>query len=123
MKTKFYMMMVVAIGIFSVAAHKAVTADDIFGTWKYMISDVPAEYQSGFFTFEQKENKPVGYVGDSQKEEMKGLTVGEGKVVFSTENEHGVFKYSLMQKGDTLSGVISSQYGDFPITAVREAKK
>ena len=89
-----------------------------------MISDVPAEYQSGFFTFEQKDNKTVGYVGDTQqKQEMKSLSVDQGKVAFETENEHGVFKYSFAQKGDTLTGLISSQYGDFPIKAVKEAKK
>ncbi|MCE6988656.1 hypothetical protein [Dyadobacter sp. CY323] len=123
MKTKYYILMIIAVSIVSVAATKAVTADEIFGTWKYMISDVPAEYQSGFFTFEQKDSKTVGYVGDTQKQEMKELAVDQGKVTFATENEHGVFKYSFMQKGDTLTGTISSQYGDFPIKAVKEAKK
>jgi hypothetical protein len=123
MKTKYYLLMVIAIGIFSIAAKKAVTADDLVGTWKYLISDVPAEYESGFFIFEQKENKTVGYVEASEKQEVKELTVDQGKVTFSTENQNGVFKYSLMQKGDTLTGVISSQYGDFPIKAVKQAKK
>jgi len=115
--------MVIAIGIFSIAAKKAFTADDLVGTWKYLISDVPAEYESGFFIFEQKENKTVGYVEASEKQEVKELTVDQGKVTFSTENQNGVFKYSLMQKGDTLTGVISSQYGDFPIKAVKQAAK
>ncbi|MHA4736907.1 hypothetical protein [Dyadobacter sp. MSC1_007] len=123
MKTKYYFLMVIAIGIFSIAAKKAVTADDLVGTWKYLISDVPAEYESGFFIFEQKENKTVGYVEASEKQEVKELTVDQGKVTFSTENQNGVFKYSLMQKGDTLTGVISSQYGDFPIKAVKQAAK
>lgn len=123
MKTKYYFLMVIAIGIFSIAAKKAFTADDLVGTWKYLISDVPAEYESGFFIFEQKENKTVGYVEASEKQEVKELTVDQGKVTFSTENQNGVFKYSLMQKGDTLTGVISSQYGDFPIKAVKQAAK
>ncbi|MCE7069033.1 MULTISPECIES: hypothetical protein [Dyadobacter] len=123
MKTKLYFMMVIALGIFSIAAQKSVTADDILGTWKYQISDVPPEYESGFFTFEQKDNKTVGYVGDTQKQEMKELTVAADKVTFSTESDQGVFKYNLALKGDTLTGMISSQYGDFPIKAVKEAKK
>jgi hypothetical protein len=123
MKTKYYFLMVIAIGIFSIAAKKAFTADDLVGTWKYLISDVPAEYESGFFIFEQKENKTVGYVEASEKQEVKELTVDQGKVTFNTENQNGVFKYSLMQKGDTLTGVISSQYGDFPIKAVKQATK
>ena len=124
MKTKHYIfLMLMAISVFSVAARQAFTADDVVGTWKYMISDVPAEYQTGSLVFEQKDNKTVGYVESSQKNEMKGLTVDQGKVTFTTENESGVFKYGLMQKGDTLTGTIASQYGDFGIKAVKQATK
>ncbi|NIJ54493.1 hypothetical protein [Dyadobacter arcticus] len=123
MKTKYHFLMVIAIGIFSIAATRSITADDLVGTWKYLISDVPAEYESGFLKFEQKDNKTVGYVEAAEKQEVKDLTMDQGKVTFSTENQNGVFKYSLVQKGDTLTGLISSQYGDFPIKAVREAKK
>jgi hypothetical protein len=124
MKRKYYFMMIIALGFVSIAAQRAIVADDILGTWKYTISDVPPEYESGYFTFEQKDGKTVGYVGaDTEKQEIKALTIDQGKVSFSTENEHGAFKYSLMQKADTLTGIISSQYGDFPIKAVKEAKK
>ncbi|MCF0053587.1 hypothetical protein MUK70_13460 [Dyadobacter chenwenxiniae] len=124
MKTKRYiLLLVIAIGVFSIAARKAIVADDLVGTWKYLISDVPPEYESGLLVFEQKDNKTVGYVEAAEKNEMKELTVDQGKVTFSTENQSGVFKYSLMQKGDTLTGMIGSQYGDFPIKAVRQAKK
>lgn len=124
MKTKHYIfLMVVAISVFSMAAQKAFTADDLAGTWKYLISDVPPEYESGSLVFEQKENKTVGYVESAEKNEMKELTVAQGKVTFTTENQNGVFKYSFIQKGDTLTGMIASQYGDFPIKAVRQVKK
>lgn len=124
MKTKHYiLLMVIAISAFSVAAKKAFMADDLIGTWKYLISDVPPEYESGFLVFEQKENKTVGYVEAAEKNEMKELNVDQGKVTFMTENQNGAFKYSFMQKGDTLTGMIESQYGNFPIKAVRQAKR
>jgi hypothetical protein len=123
MKTKYYFLLVIAMGLFSIAAKTTVAADDVIGTWKYLISDVPPEYEAGFFTFEQKESKTVGFVGDTEKQEMKELTVDQGKVTFTTEGQAGVFKYSFAQKGDTLTGIVSSQYGDFPIKAVKEAKK
>lgn len=124
MKTKHYIFLtLIAISIFSIAARQAFTADDLAGTWKYMISDVPAEYQTGSLVFEQKDNKTVGYVEGAEKNEMKGLTVDQGKVTFTTESQGGEFKYSLIQKGDTLTGNIASQYGDFGIKAVRLAKK
>ncbi|SEI54399.1 hypothetical protein SAMN05216327_102360 [Dyadobacter sp. SG02] len=123
MKVKYYLLMVIAMGLVSLAATKAILPADIIGTWKYLISDVPPEYESGFFTFEQKDNKTTGYVGDTEKQEMKELTVDQDKVIFTIESQAGVFKYSFAQKGDTLTGIVSSQYGDFPIKAVREAKK
>lgn len=124
MKTKHYILLTfIAVSLCSMAARKAFTADDLVGTWKYLISDVPPEYESGFLVFEQKENKTVGYVEAAEKNEMQGLTVDQDKVTFTTENQNGVFKYSFVQKGDTLTGIIGSQYGDFPITAVRQAKK
>lgn len=122
MKVKHYLLMVIAIGLGSIAATKAILPADIIGTWKYLISDVPPEYESGFFTFEQKDNKTVGYAGDTEKQEMKELVVDQEKVTFTIENQAGVFKYSFAQQGDTLTGIISSQYGDFPIKAVREKK-
>lgn len=51
MKVKHYLLMVIAIGLGSIAATKAILPADIIGTWKYLISDVPPEYESGFFTF------------------------------------------------------------------------
>lgn len=123
MKRKYYLLMIFAICLGSIAAAKAVLPADIIGTWKYLISDVPPEYESGFFTFEQKDNKTVGYAGDTEKQEMKELVVNQEKVTFTIENQAGVFKYSFAQKGDTLTGVVSSQYGDFQIKAVKEPKK
>jgi lipocalin len=124
MKTRRYiLLMIIAVGVFSMAARSAFTADDLVGTWKYLISDVPPEYESGLLVFEQKDNKTVGYVEAAEKNEMQGLSVDQGKVTFTTENQNGVFKYSFMQKGDTLTGVIGSQYGDFQIKAVRQAKQ
>ncbi|WP_026351036.1 hypothetical protein [Dyadobacter beijingensis] len=124
MKTRHYFfLMVIAMGVLSMAARMAFTADDLVGTWKYLISDVPPEYESGLLIFEQKDNKTVGWVEAAEKNEIKELMVDQGKVTFMTENDHGAFKYSFTQKGDTLTGTIGSQYGDFPIKAVRQAKK
>lgn len=122
MKAKYYLLILVVMAFASVAA-TAFAPADLIGTWKYQISDVPPEYESGYFTFEQKDNKTTGYVGDTEKQEMKELSVDQDKVNFTTESQAGVFKYTLTQKGDTLTGVISSQYGDFPIKAVKETKK
>ena len=123
MKTKHYFsLLLITVSLFSIAAQKAFTADDLAGTWKYMISDVPAEYQTGTLVFEQKDNNTAGYVQSGEKNEMKDLAVDQGKVTFTTESQAGAFKYSLMQKGDTLTGVITSQYGEFGIKAVRQAR-
>ena len=123
MKTKHYFsLLLITVSLFSIAAPKAFTADDLAGTWKYMISDVPAEYQTGTLVFEQKDNNTAGYVQSGEKNEMKDLAVDQGKVTFTTESQAGAFKYSFVQKGDTLTGTVVSQYGEFAITAVKQTK-
>ncbi|MCE7041668.1 hypothetical protein [Dyadobacter sp. CY312] len=123
MKTKQYIFLVlIAVSALSIAARHALKAEDLVGTWKYMISDVPEQYQTGSFVFEQKDNKTVGYVDSGEKNEMKELTAEQGKVTFTTESQNGAFKYSFTQTGDTLTGTVASQYGDFAIKAVRQAK-
>jgi lipocalin len=123
MKTKHYFfLMLLTISLFSMAAKSGLMADNLVGTWKYMISDVPAEYQTGSFVFEQKDNNTIGYVQSGEKNEIKELTENGGKVTFMTDGQAGEFKYSFTQKGDTLSGTVSSQYGEFAIVAVKQAK-
>jgi len=123
MKTKHYFsLLLITVSLFSIAAQKAFTADDLAGTWKYMISDVPAEYQTGTLVFEQKDNNTAGYVQSGEKNEMKDLAVDQGKVTFTTESQAGAFKYSFVQKRDTLTGTVASQYGEFAITAVKQTK-
>ncbi|MBE9464002.1 hypothetical protein ACFP1I_07600 [Dyadobacter subterraneus] len=121
MKTKLLPLIIVAVCIFSVAAQR-ITANDIIGTWLYRISDVPPEYETGSFIFEEKDGKLIGYSGQSEKQQMKNLVVDQGKVSFSTDFDGGSIKYTLNQKGDTLLGAVSTQYGDFTVTAVKEKK-
>ncbi|QRR04086.1 hypothetical protein HWI92_06910 [Dyadobacter sandarakinus] len=122
MKAKYFLMMLVVLGICSFTAAKKFTADGIAGLWNYRISDVPPEYETGFFTFEEKDSKTVGYMG-AEKREMKDLVVAQGKVTFAMDFDGGVIKYNLTQTGDTLAGIVATQYGDFPIKAIRDTKK
>lgn len=121
MKTKFFSIIIIAVCFFSIAA-QSITANDILGTWAYKISDVPPEYEAGAFIFEEKDGKTIGYSGQSEKQQMKNLIVDQGKVSFSTDFDGGLIKYSLVQKGDTLTGAVSTQYGEFPVTAIKEKK-
>ena len=122
MKAKYFLMMIMAVSLFSIAARKTVIADEIIGTWKYSISNVPPEYESGYMIFEQKENKTVGFMGQD-KQPMQELSINQGKVTFATNFDGGLIKYTLTQKGDSLSGAVSTPYGEFPVVAVKEAKK
>ncbi len=122
MKTKYFLMMIMAVSLFSIAAIKTEIADEIIGTWKYSISNVPPEYESGYMTFEQKDDKTVGYMGDD-KQPMQELSIDQGKVSFQTNFDGGLIKYTLTQTGDSLKGAVSTPYGEFPVVAVKEAKK
>lgn len=104
------------------AAHRAVIADELVGTWKYTVSNVPAEYESGTMTFEKKDDKLVGFLGPD-KAEMKDLTVEQGKVSFKLNFQGGIINIKMTQDGDKLSGAVVSNDGEFPIAAVRDVQK
>ena len=58
-----------------------------------------------------------------QKKEMKELKIEEGKVSFKMEFDGGMIDYKLTMEGEKLNGTVLSNYGEFPIVAVRSAAK
>lgn len=123
MKVKYLLTMILAVTFFAVTARSLKTANDLVGTWKYTVSNVPPEYETGFMTFEQKDDKTTGYLGQQERMEMKELNVDQGKVTFKLDFQGGLLTVTMTQDGDKLSGTIVSQDGEFPITAVKEAAK
>ncbi|WP_353718480.1 hypothetical protein [Dyadobacter sp. 676] len=123
MKVKYLLTMILAVAIFAVTAKNVKTANDLIGTWKYTVSNVPPEYETGFMTFEQKDDKTTGYLGQQERMEMKELTIDQGKVTFKLDFQGGILTVTMTQDGDKLSGTIVSQDGEFPITAVKEPAK
>jgi hypothetical protein len=121
MKKKCALLAMLALGVVFVAATSA--ADKLIGTWKYIVTNVPPEYESGTMTFEEKGGKTTGYLGvGDQKSEMKDLTINQDKVKFNMDFQGGVITIDMVQKGDTLKGTVVTNDGEFPITAVKEAK-
>jgi hypothetical protein len=123
MKVKYLLIVIMAITAFSVSARGAKTANDLIGTWKYTVTNVPPEYETGFMTFEQKDDKTTGFLGQQEKMEMKELTIDQGKVTFKLDFQGGLLTFTMTQDGDKLTGTIVSQDGEFPITAVKEPAK
>lgn len=122
MKVKYLLIMIMAITALSVSARGTKTANDLIGTWKYTVSNVPPEYETGFMTFEQKDDKTTGFLGQQEKMEMKELTIDQGKVTFKLDFQGGLLTFTMTQEGEKLTGTIVSQDGEFPITAVKEVK-
>ncbi|SKB81299.1 hypothetical protein [Dyadobacter psychrophilus] len=122
MKVKYFFLAIFAITMFSVQAHGFLKANDLVGNWKYTVSNVPPEYETGVMTFEEKEGKLSGSLGSTEKMEMKELVVDQGKITFKLDFQGGLLNVTLVQEGDSLKGTIVSQDGEFPITAVKEAK-
>lgn len=123
MKVKHLLTMILAFTIFAVTAKNVKTANDLIGTWKYTVSNVPPEYETGFMTFEQKDDKTTGYLGQQERMEMKELTIDQGKVTFKLDFQGGILTVTMTQDGEKLTGTIVSQDGEFPITATKEAAK
>ncbi|MHA4739219.1 hypothetical protein [Dyadobacter sp. MSC1_007] len=123
MKVKYLLIMIIAITAFSVSARGTKMANDLIGTWKYTVSNVPPEYETGVMTFEQKDDKTTGFLGQQEKMEMKELTIDQGKVTFKLDFQGGLLTFTMTQDGDKLTGTIVSQDGEFPITATKEPAK
>ncbi|MCF2493145.1 hypothetical protein [Dyadobacter chenhuakuii] len=122
LKVKFFFLAIFAISMFSVQAHGTLKANDLVGSWKYTVTNVPPEYETGVMTFEEKDGKLSGTLGSTEKMEMKELVVDQGKITFKLDFQGGLLNVTLMQEGESLKGTIVSQDGEFPITAVKEAK-
>src|SRR5688572_20434792 len=120
MKKNFVLLTMLAVSVIFVAAR--VAADNLIGTWKYKVANVPPEYESGTMTFEEKGGKIVGYLGSTDRSEMKDLTISENKVKFKLDFQGGVISLDMVQKGDSLKGIVVTNDGEFPIDATREKK-
>ena len=123
MSVKYLLTMILAITFFAATAMHLPKANDLIGTWKYTVSNVPPEYETGMMTFEQKDDKTTGYLGSQERMEMKELMIDQGKVTFKLDFQGGLLNVTMTQDGDKLTGTIVSQDGEFPITAVKEPAK
>ena len=123
MKMKYFFLAIFAITMFTVQARHVFLADELAGTWKYTVSNVPPEYETGQMTFEQKDDKWSGFLGSTERMDMKELAVDQGKITFKLDFQGGLLNVTMTQEGETLKGMIVSQDGEFPITAVKEAQK
>jgi hypothetical protein len=122
MKVKYFFLAIFAIGMLTAQAHGFIKVADLAGNWKYTVTNVPPEYETGQMTFEQKDDKWSGFLGSTEKMEMKELVVDQEKITFKLDFQGGLLNVTMTQDGDTLKGMIVSQDGEFPITAVKEAK-
>ncbi len=124
MKLKYFFTLV-AICFFSVAAFSKIADNEIIGSWKYKISDVPPEYETGIMSFVQKDDKTVGFIGDGAERrlEMKELKITENKVSFKLPFESGIIEVNLVKDGDKMTGKLKTDDGEFPIGAEKQVKK
>lgn len=120
MKMRIVLFGLMVVGVLLVAARPKLMFNDLYGSWAYVVSDVPPEYQNGVFLFEEKDSNPVGFIGADKSIPMKDLTSADGQVNFKFDFEGGEISAKLVQTGDTLKGNLSSQQGEFPIIAVKQ---
>ncbi|KQS31007.1 hypothetical protein [Dyadobacter sp. Leaf189] len=120
MRKNFVLLAMLGVSVLFVAARFA--ADTLVGTWKYTVSNVSPEYQSGTMTFEEKGGKIAGYLGSTDRSEMKELKINQDKVNFKLDFQGSLITIDMVQKGDTLKGIVVTNDGEFPIEATREAK-
>ncbi|NIJ54375.1 hypothetical protein [Dyadobacter arcticus] len=121
-RINYFMIAIVAICTLTAKASIETKAIDLIGTWKYTVSNVPPEYESGTITFQQKGDKIVGFVGEEMTE-LKDLKVDEQKITFKRDFEGRILIVNLVMDGEMLKGNIVADDEEYPITAVKEIKK
>ena len=117
--------MILVAGFVTMGAYAGKVGDEILGSWKYKISDVPPEYETGILQFEKQEDKIVGFIGNSPDRKMpvKNLTTVEDKVSFKLDFDGGEISVNLKREGDKMTGKLTTSDGEFAIQAEKVERK
>ena len=106
---------VLIIALSAVGAVQAQKPETLVGTWDVKMEDGSREF---VFEFSMKDGKLAGkFTGASGTSDMANLTFEENTVKFSVTVGNGmVINFSAIVAEDKLSGMLSLEYGEAPIT-------
>ena len=116
LRATFVLFAAVLVGALSAAgAGQAQKPEVLVGTWDVKMEDGSREF---VFEFSMKDGKLAGkYTGASGTSEMANLTFEENTAKFSVTVGGGmVINFSAIVAEDKLSGMLSLEYGEAPIT-------
>ena len=124
MNKNYHFIALFAICLFSIAANSRITKDEILGSWKYKVTSVPPEYENGIMSFEQRDDKMLGFIGSTEnKMPMRDLVIKEKMISFKLQIESSEIVVNLVQTGDKMSGNVITEDGKFPIVAEKQVTK
>jgi hypothetical protein len=106
---------VLIVGQSAAGAVQAQKPEALVGTWDVKMEDGSREF---VFEFSMKDGKLAGkFTGASGTSDMANLTFEENTVKFSVTVGNGmVINFSAIVAEDKLSGMLSLEYGEAPIT-------
>lgn len=112
------MIAVVVMAFAGALAAQAQKPDALLGTWDVKMEDGSREF---VWEFSLKDGKLVGkYSGASGSVEMANLTFENNTVKFSVTVGNGmVIDFSAIVAEDKLTGMLSLEYGEAPITGAK----
>src|SRR4030067_2002717 len=119
----FGLLAAVLIGSLSAAgAGQAQKPEALGGTWDVKVEDGSREF---VFEFSMKDGKLAGkFTGASGTSDMADLTFEENTVKFSVTVGSGmVINFSAIVAEDKLSGMLSLEHGEAPITGSKRKKR
>ena len=102
----------------AIGAAQTQKPDPLLGTWDVKTEDGAREFVFEFF---MKDGKLAGkYTGASGTSEMADLTFADNTVRFSVTVGNGMeIEYTAIVAEDKLTGMLSLQFGEAPITGTR----
>jgi hypothetical protein len=106
---------VLIVALSAAGTGQAQKPDALVGTWDVKMEDGSREF---VFEFSMKDGKLAGkFTGASGTSDMANLTFEENTVKFSVTVGNGmVINFSAIVAEDKLSGMLSLEYGEAPIT-------
>jgi len=119
MKKMFVLTLLVSVFSFASNSAEKIKEKDIVGEWKYTVSSVPAEYETGTLVFEEKENKltgkvkfSAGYDADFNKVELK-----ENTLTFGLYVDYEYISGEVKIDGKKMEGTVNTPDGKVPLKA------
>ena len=117
----FAALLVITLAIGSCSASKKIT-NPFLGSWDYTIANTPMGDVNGELVFTESEEKAISglMMSDQGTLDMNNVQIEGNTISGDLMFEGTPLKMEASLEGTQMTGMIRSEFGDFPITGVKK---